>query len=414
MTDPPAVADEVLVARAYLARVAEAGSIAMASFVEDHGPVESARLIQVGDVPATVAAVTDARRASADGEADLAAGARHRLRFVVPESPDWPYFAFAPLYAAQARRWQSYSSGARAARYGGEPTVPLALWVDGSLPVAELGVRSVALVGARAATSYGEHCAAEFGYGLARAEVTVVSGGAFGIDACAHRGALAADGPTVLVSAGGLDRPYPSAHRNLFDRVRETGLLISESPPGAAPQKHRFLSRNRIIAALSTATVVIEAAPRSGALNTAAHCAVLGRPLMALPGPVTSAMSAGCHALIRREENPALLVRSVEDILAVVGPVEVRLRNTATVDDRGLTGLDECHPSPRRPYDDLDPAARAVFDGVPGRGWITENQLALSSALPVPDVLRALPVLQLAGLIDFGADGIRLRRDGPR
>ena len=234
------VPDDVLVARAYLARVAEAGSMVMAAFVEEHGPVESARLVRAADVPPAIAAATEARRSSADGESDLAAADRHRIRFVVPESLEWPHFAFAPLYVAQARRWQAYLGGARAARYGGEPTVPLGLWVDGALPVAELGVRSVALVGARAATAYGEQCAADFAYGLARSEVTVVSGGAFGIDAAAHRGALAADGPTVLVSAGGLDRPYPSAHRNLFDRVRETGLLVSESPPGAAPQKHRF------------------------------------------------------------------------------------------------------------------------------------------------------------------------------
>lgn len=402
------VSDDVLIARAYLGRVAEAGSLAMAAFVEDLGPVECARLIRAGDVPAPIAAVTEARRANADGEADLAAAERHRIRFVVPESPEWPHFAFAALYSAQARRRLTYAGGARTARYGGEPTVPLGLWVDGSLPVAELGVRSVALVGARAATSYGEHCAAEFGYGLARAEVTVVSGGAFGIDAAAHRGALAADGPTVLVSAGGLDRPYPSAHRNLFDRVRETGLLVSESPPGAAPQKHRFLSRNRIIAALSGGTTVIEAAPRSGALNTAAHCVALGRPLMAVPGPVTSAMSAGCHALIRREDNPALLVTSAEDILAVVGPVGARPGAAYELDGAGLPGFDA--GAARRPHDDLDPAARAVLDGVPGRGWITESELALSSAIPVPAVLRALPTLQLAGLVDFGPEGVRLRR----
>ncbi len=236
--------DEVLVARAYLGRVAEAGSVVVSAFVEELGPVVAAELIRAGEVSVEIAAATAARRTSADGAADLAAAARHGLRFVVPESPDWPHFAFAPLYAAQRRRWQAYLGGARSARYGGEPTVPLGLWVGGSLPLAESALRSVAVVGARAATAYGEHCASEFGYGLARAEVTVVSGGAFGIDACAHRGALAADGATVLVSAGGLDRPYPSAHRNLFERVRETGLLVSESPPGAAPQKHRFLSSN--------------------------------------------------------------------------------------------------------------------------------------------------------------------------
>lgn len=400
------VPDEVLVARAYLGRVAEAGSVVVAAFVEEHGPVASAEMIRAGAVPAEIAAATAARRTSADGEADLAAAARHGLRWVVPESPDWPHFAFAPLYAAQRRRWHAYVGGARSARYGGEPTVPIGLWVAGSLPLAESAVRSVAVVGARGATSYGEHCASEFGYGLARAGVTVVSGGAFGIDACAHRGALAADGATVLVSAGGLDRPYPSAHHNLFDRVRETGLVISESPPGAAPQKHRFLSRNRVIAALSSATVVIEAAPRSGALNTAAHCTALGRPLLAVPGPITSAMSAGCHHLIRREENPARLVASVDDILEVVGPIGVTESDgTVRGDGHSVNGRDA------RVHDALDPAAPTVLDGFPARGWVTENDLALSSALEIPAVLRALPILQLAGLVEFGPDGVRLRRE---
>lgn len=396
------VSDEVLVARAYLARVAEAGSLTVSAFVEEHGPVLGAELVRSGDVPPLVAAATAARRTSADGEADLAAAARHGLRFVVPESPDWPHFTFAPLYAAHRRRWLTFLGGARSARYGGEPTVPLGLWVGGSLPLAELGLRSVAVVGARAATAYGQHCASEFGYGLARAGVAVVSGGAFGIDVCAHRGALAADGVTVLVSAGGLDRPYPSAHRNLFDRVRQDGLLISESPPGAAPQKHRFLSRNRVIAALSSATVVVEAAPRSGALNTAAHCTALGRPLLAVPGPVTSTMSAGCHNLIRREENRALLVASVEDVLEIVGPIGWN----------GPAGSEHAQDQrPIRADDDLDPVARAVLDGFPARSWVTENDLARSSALAVSAVLQALPVLQLAGLVEFGAQGIRLRRE---
>jgi DNA processing protein len=400
------VADDVLVARAYLGRVAEAGSVVVAAFVEEHGPVTAAELIRAGAVSAELAAATVARRTSSDGEADLAAAARHGLRFVVPESPDWPHFAFAPLYAAQQRRWLAYLAGARSARYGGEPTVPLGMWVAGSLPVAESALRSVAVVGARAATAYGEQCASEFGYGLARAGITVVSGGAFGIDACAHRGALAADGATVLVSAGGLDRPYPGAHRNLFDRVRETGLVISESPPGAAPQKHRFLSRNRVIAALSSATLVIEAAPRSGALNTAAHCTVLGRPLLAVPGPITSAMSAGCHQLLRREDNPAQLVTSVDDVLEIVGPIGATDAGESVRADAGA-------PTGRgaRVQDELDPAARAVLDGFPARGWVTENDLALSSALAIPAVLQALPILRLAGLIEFGPDGARLRRE---
>lgn len=393
------VSEEVLTARAYLSRVAEPASLAVALFVRELGSTEAARRIRAGDVPVEVEAVTAARRSTADGDADREAASRAGISLLVPESADWPHFAFAGLQQAQQRRLDRWLSGARTARYGAEPTVPLALWVRGPAPSATVGVRSVAVVGARAATPYGEHCAAELAYGLARADVTVVSGGAFGIDAAAHRGALAADGVSVLVSAGGLDRPYPTANRNLFERIAETGLLVSESPPGAAPQKHRFLSRNRIIAALSCATVVVEAAPRSGALNTAAHCVTIGRPVLAVPGPVTSALSAGCHELIRREQNPAFLVTSVNDILEFVGAVGES------------EGRPEQGPArERRTGDDLDADSRAVLDAFAARSWSTEDQLSMRSALPIVAVLQALPMLRLSGLIESGEQGHRLRR----
>ncbi len=249
------VSDEVLIARAYLSRVAEPASIPVWDWVRRHGPLEAAASIRSG----------------------------------------------APLEAAALVRLRSYRSGTERHRDGGEPIPPLALWVKGAAEVTTTAVRSVAIVGSRASTAYGEHVTAELAYGLASREVDVVSGGAYGIDAVAHRSALAAGGGTVIVSAGGLDRPYPAGNASLYDRVGETGLLVSESPPGSAPQRHRFLSRNRLIAALSSATIVVEAAARSGALNTARHCQVLGRSLMVVPGPVTSPMSAGCHALLRRD-----------------------------------------------------------------------------------------------------------------
>ena len=429
-----------LQAWAYLSRVAEPGSLAVVDFVERFGPVDGARLIRAGDVPAEVGSATEARRDDAAGAADLDAGHRQGLRLLVPESTDWPHFAMAGLYQAQQRRLDEWRCGARATRYGGEPTVPLGLWVAGPLPVSDLAIRSVAVVGARAATAYGEHCAAEFGYGLAARDVTVVSGGAFGIDAGAHRGALAAEGGTVLVSAGGLDRPYPSAHRNLFDRVREQGLLVSESPPGAAPHRPRFLSRNRIIAALSTGTVVVEAATRSGALNTAAHCLLIGRPLMAVPGPVTSAMSTGCHTLIRQDRAPARLVTSVPEIMEVIGRVgEVpyagggrtgaaggadRGNRLASVDEAVPDGGQVAAPGPGAEanggghcgpaYDDLEPDAQRVFDGLPARGWATEDQLSARSGAPLLQVRRALPMLRLAGLVESGPAGHRLRRRSGR
>src|SRR5262249_45616384 len=157
------------------------------------------------------------------------------------------------------------------------------------------------------ATSYGLQLAAELAYGLADSGWTVISGGAYGIDAAAHRGALAAHGRTVVVLACGIDTVYPLGHAGLFERISERGLMLTEWPPGAVAFRTRFLVRNRLIAALSRGTVVVEAAARSGARSTARRARELDRVLMACPGPATSAMSLGCHTEIR-EHNARLVV----------------------------------------------------------------------------------------------------------
>jgi DNA processing protein len=176
---------------------------------------------------------------------------------------------------------------------------PLVLWVRGTDAALAGLSRSIALVGARAATGYGEHVTMEASAGLVDRGYTIVSGAAYGIDGMAHRAALASHGLTVAVLAGGVDRFYPSGHDALLSRIVESGAVISELPCGQAPTKWRFLQRNRIIAAASGATVVVEAGWRSGALNTAGHASQLGRPVGAVPGPVTSASSVGCHRIIR-------------------------------------------------------------------------------------------------------------------
>jgi DNA processing protein len=231
----------------------------------------------------------------------------------------------------------------------------------------------------------------------------IVSGGAFGIDAVAHRSALAADGSTTIVSASGVDCPYPRANTALFERAEVAGLVVSESPPGSAPHRHRFLTRNRLIAALATGTVVTEAAARSGALNTAAHCIRLGLPLMAMPGPVTSAMSVGCHRLLRQDPAPAILVTSVEDVLAVVGSMgegvaalDEPSRAAASADDMGSA------------LDLLDPVARCVFDGLPARGSASEDEVALRSGVSPLEVVRAIPALRIAGVVETGPEGLRI------
>jgi DNA processing protein len=191
---------------------------------------------------------------------------------------------------------------------------PYALWARGTGDLTSSCDRSVSIVGSRAATAYGAHVAADLASGLAGHGWTVVSGAAYGIDASAHCGDLAAGGVTVAVLACGVDLPYPAGHRALLGTIAASGLVVSEYPPGCAPTRHRFLARNRIIAALSAGTVVVEAGLRSGALNTARHARELNRPVMAVPGPVTSSQSAGCHQLIR--DTGAACVTSVADVIS--------------------------------------------------------------------------------------------------
>lgn len=194
------------------------------------------------------------------------------------------------------------------------PARPHALWVRGAADLDSLTRRSVSVAGSRAATAYGRHIAGEMAGDLASAGWTIISGGAYGIDAAAHRGALVADGPTVAVLACGPDIAYPREHASLLGGiVTAGGAVISECPPGSRPDRFRFLARNRLIVALGQGTVIVEASTRSGSLATARHARQLGRPLMAVPGPVTSAVSAGCHDLIRNQD--ASLVTSAADIL---------------------------------------------------------------------------------------------------
>ena len=295
-----AVPEEVLRARAYLARVAEPPAPALARFIAEVGPVAAAARVRVGDMPAAVAAETDARRAVDRVDADLAATRDVGARLVVPEDAEWPAAAFAAAAASD-----------------GALTPPVALWVRGPLSLEESCRRAVAVVGSRAATGYGAHLGGEFGAGLAAAGVAVVSGAALGVDGAAARGALAVDGPTVAVLACGIDRAYPAAHSMLIERIAGSGLLVSEYPPGAFPVRNRFLARNRVVAALGTGgTLVVEAAVRGGTQRTAADARALRRPVMALPGPITSPASAGCHQLIR---DGAHLVTAVAEVLALAG-----------------------------------------------------------------------------------------------
>jgi DNA processing protein len=390
-------------ARAYLSRVSEPANIPVWAFVGEVGPVEAVAAIRTGTAPREVLDATAARRATGDPDGDLEAAERVGVRIVVPESADWPHFAMAALEHAAAERLIAYRAGAKTQKESGEPIPPLALWARGPLDLASLGVRSVGIVGSRASTAYGEQVSSEFAFTLASAGVVVVSGGAYGVDAAAHRAALAAGGDTVLVSAGGLDRPYPPGNAALFARVGETGLLLSESPPGCAPQRRRFLTRNRLIAGLSTGTVIVEAAKRSGARNTAAHCLTLQRPLMAVPGPIVSPMSVGCHGLIRGDGGlgPALLVTSAADVLAVVGGAGEGLSD-------GGDG-DAVHDV-RAELDELDPVARRVYEGLGARRFARPDEIGARGGVSPLEVIRALPLLELAGLAESSDAGYRIAR----
>jgi DNA processing protein len=197
-----------------------------------------------------------------------------------------------------------------------EDATPVALWVTGAADVGVACRRSVAVTGSRAATAYGAYLAADFSASLATHRITVIAGGSFGVDAAAHRGALGADGITIAVAAGGLDLPYPAAHDALFSEIAAHGVIVSEVPPGVRVSRLRFLTRNRIIAALATGTVIVEAATRSGAATVARYARDLGRPVMAVPGPVTSELSAGCNQLIR--SGCALLVSTADDVIDAI------------------------------------------------------------------------------------------------
>lgn len=252
---------------------------------------------------------------------------------------------------------------------------PHALWMRGSA-AASADVRSIALVGARAASGYGEHVTLEASAGLVDRGFTVVSGAAYGIDGAAHRAALGSGGVTVAYLAGGVDRPYPSGHDALIRRiVEERGAIVSESPCGSTPTKWRFLQRNRLIAAASAATVVLEAGSRSGSINTAGHAATLGRPLGAVPGPVTSPASAGCHRLIR--EYAATCVTNAEQMAELAG------WSAADADSVVFSS----------------PVERRVRDALSARSPRTVDAIAKASGLSPAEVMGVLGTLDLAGAV---------------
>ena len=366
--------------------------------------------------------------------ADLTAFRQSGIRLICPGDPEWPE---------------------QLADLG--PEQPYALWLRGTADLRFNCLRSVAVVGSRAATAYGCYVAAEFAASVAARGWAVVSGGAFGVDASAHRGALGADGVTVAVLACGVDVPYPVGHTELFEAVAAQGVIVSEWPPGRTVSRLRFLVRNRVIAALATGTLVVEAGERSGAVNTARHARDLGRRLMAVPGPVTSDQSAGCHRIIR--EWQGTLVTTAAEVIEHLSPVGATLEPTnapaitdpaAPVDSVSPTGRAAAvsptsadgrdgrdgpdgpdgaaasasalaNPtSPRagrrrqlRPALDLDAMdleTTQVLDAMPARGGMAATRIAQRAGMVPTTVVRCLAALAASGYIERCDEGWRLSR----
>src|SRR4051794_37988842 len=361
--------DRERVDTATLMRIAEPGVPSLATYVREHGVAATLDTVRGGGaIPGIDVDALRHRMAAASGERDLERAAAAGARLLLPGDVDWPVLL-------DDLRWVDRDC------WG--------LWVRGPLSPAVVCERSVAVVGTRVATDYGAHVAATFASGLAERDWTVVSGLAYGIDGVAHRAALAGGGPTVAVLACGVDVPYPSGHRSLYDRIAAEGLVVTEHPPGAAPQRPRFLVRNRIIAAMSLGTVVVEAALRSGARSTATHAGLLNRHLMVVPGPVTSATSAGCHQLLR-DRPESVVVTRVEEIVeqcGAIGELASPLAGPSTVRDA------------------LGPTVGRVLEGVPVRSPRDARGIAATAGVSVAVADAALAALAAAGLVRVVDDG---------
>ncbi|MGV9573536.1 DNA-processing protein DprA, partial [Streptomyces nigra] len=265
-------------------------------------------------------------------------------------------------------------------------------WVRGPADLRMWALRSVAVVGARACTEYGAHMAATVAGSLAEQGWVVVSGGAYGVDGAAHRGALGAGGATVAVLACGVDRPYPRGHTQLINRIADQGLVVGELPPGEHPTPSRFIVRNRVIAALTRGTVVVEAAHRSGSLATARAARRLGRHTMGVPGPATSVLSAGVHELLRQD---AVLVTDAAEIIELVGDM-----GELAPERRG----------PVLPRDLLRPGARAVLAALPGQRAARADEIARAAQTTEDDTVARLYELRSLGWVERHGDGWKLTR----
>ncbi|MGW3589628.1 DNA-processing protein DprA [Streptomyces fungicidicus] len=366
--------DDELLGRIFLTRVLEPGDETGGRWVRELGWAAVVRRLReqgkpLPGVSAKRWAGLLARAGRAEPRGDLAVARDTGVRFVCPGTVEWP----GQLDDLGDAR-------------------PLGLWVRGGADLRMWALRSVAVVGARACTEYGAHMAATLSAGLAERGWVVVSGGAYGVDGAAHRGALGSGGATVAVLACGVDRPYPRGHTGLIGRIAEQGLVVGELPPGEHPTPSRFVLRNRVIAALTRGTVVIEAAHRSGSLVTARAARRLGRHTMGVPGPATSALSAGVHELLRQD---AVLVTDAAEVVELVGDM-----GELAPERRG----------PVLPRDLLDPAGQQVLAALPARGTARPEEVALAAQTTPDDAVARLYELRALGYVERHDDGWKLTR----
>jgi DNA processing protein len=385
------VAGPADVLRVGLSALVEPGNHELGVLVRRAGVAGAVEVICAGGVSESLTGAITARLGAAVttaavaeyGERMLAEADRLGVRIACPDGAEWPHQVRDLVRISRAHTGQPVDR---------DTDPPLCLWVRGPHLLDEAFARSVAVVGARAASEYGEFMAGDLAYGLAERGWTVVSGGALGIDAAAHRAALSAGGLTIAVLACGVDRPYPVSHTGLFERIGEEGLIVSEWPPGASPFRIRFLIRNRLIAAAASGTVMVEAANRSGARQTLGRARQLGRPALVVPGPATSAMSVGCHEELRREGTR--LVASVAHVIEEVGRIGADLA-----------------PVPRgavRPLDTLDPLSSQVLEAVLPRKPRSAEEVAAAAGVSGRDARRTLPLLVATGRVVETEDGYRL------
>jgi DNA processing protein len=367
-------------ARIVLSRIGEPGDPRLTGLVADLGAEAVLAGLREQSAEGQLKEDLSARLQQVDPQAELERAGRQGIRFVTPADDEWPS-GLADLAHAPCLHER-----------GG---APIALWAKGPGRLGAMVEQSVAVVGSRSATTYGAAVAGEIGATLAQAGRTVISGAAFGIDNAAHRGALAVQGSTVAVLACGVDRAYPAAHRRLLDYIADVGVVVSEAAPGCAPTRIRFLARNRLIAAMSQGTIVVEAAIRSGALNTANWAAGLSRVLMGVPGPVTSAPSAGVHQLIRL--RGALLVTDGHEALEAVAPAG--------------TGMLAHVQEPARPRDLLTAEQRQVLDAVPVQRAARADKIAHTAGIAPHRVEEALGELRSGGFVEHASGRWRLAGD---